>query len=132
MRQQDYGYHRQLSGMSHAAALEAIRRALSEEGFGIITEIDMRATLKQKLDVDIPAYVILGACNPKLAHEALGQDPNIGLLLPCNVVVRETKDGVVVSAANPHAMFSVVDAPALGPLVEDVSQRVQRALAAMA
>lgn len=88
--------------------------ALKEQGFGVLTEIDVRATLKKKLDVDFQSYIILGACNPPLAHKALSVDPTVGLMLPCNVVVYENTDGSsTISALNPMAAIGVVGNPSL-------------------
>jgi uncharacterized protein (DUF302 family) len=107
-------------------AVEAVRSALGEQGFGVLTEIDVRATMKTKLDVDVPSQVILGACNPPLAHRALEIEPSIGLLLPCNVVVRETGDGVAVEAIDPAVLVTFTGDAALEP----VAAAVGRALAA--
>jgi len=102
--------------------------ALAAEGFGVITEIDVRATMKKKLDVDFRRYQILGACNPGFAHRALTAEPAVGLMLPCNVVVYEGDDGsTTVSFARPEAMFQLVDLPQLAPLMEEVSGAIQRA-----
>src|SRR5688572_9817535 len=100
-----YGFQRHLEHASVDEALKRVTAALNHEGFGILTHIDVKETLKKKLDVDFRRYLILGACNPSLAHKALNTDPQIGLLLPCNVVVQETMDGgVIVSIADPRAM----------------------------
>jgi len=88
---------------------EKVRASLKTQGFGILTEIDMQKTLKEKINVDIEPYLILGACNPKIANRALSADRSIGLLLPCNVVLRETGSSVEVSILDPEVMFSVVD-----------------------
>jgi uncharacterized protein (DUF302 family) len=88
------------------AALDEVVAALKQEGFGVITSIDVRATMKEKLDLDFRPYMILGACNPPLAHRALVSDPDIGVMLPCNVTVEKVDDGVVVSLANPAAMLT--------------------------
>jgi len=111
--------------------VEAVRAALGENGFGVLTEIDIKATLKEKLDVDVPAQVILGACRPPLAHEALQAEPSIGLLLPCNVVVRETADGTVVEAVDPETMVSLTGNDALQQVADDAKQRLEKALAAL-
>src|SRR5687767_13867090 len=90
-----YGFEQRLPGATFSAALERVTAALQKEGFGVLTEIDVTDTLKKKLGVHIPPYVILGTCNPSLAHQALSLEPQIGLLLPCNVVVQETSGGDV-------------------------------------
>ncbi|PYG01616.1 Uncharacterized conserved protein, DUF302 family [Georgenia satyanarayanai] len=113
--------------------MAALRAALSEQGFGILTEIDMAATLKQKLDVDIPPQVILGACNPPLAHRALQAEESIGLLLPCNVVVRSTgATRTVVEALDPQTMVEVTGNDALHAVADDAAGRLRAALAALA
>ena len=109
-----------------------VREALQAEGFGILTEIDVRATMKKKLDVDFRNYRILGACNPPLAHRALSGELLIGLLLPCNVVVFEQDDGTVtVSAVKPAEMFKVVDNPGLESIAGEVQARLRRAIEAV-
>ena len=112
--------------------VEAVRAALGEQGFGVLTEIDMKATLKKKLDVDVPAQVILGACRPPLAHAALQAEPSIGLLLPCNVVVRETADGTVVEAVDPQTMVALTDNGDLQPVADEARERLEKALASLA
>jgi len=110
-------------------ALSATRQALADQGFGVLTEIDMRATLKAKLDVDIAPQVILGACRPPLAYAALQEEPSIGLLLPCNVVVRATDDGTtLVQALNPDMMVSMTGNPNLSAVATDASARLSAAL----
>ncbi len=123
-----YGYGKELKGITLEEAKSRVSEALAKEGFGILTEIDVKETLKKKLDVEFKPYVILGACNPTLAHRALGAEPQIGLLLPCNVVVQQEGDGVSVSIADPRAMFSLVKNPELEPVVEEADQRLRRAL----
>ena len=127
-----YCLSRRVSG-SFADAVEAARVALAKEGFGVLTEIDVQATLAKKLDVTTRPYLILGACNPTLAHQALELDPAIGTLLPCNVVVAEDEQGSVsVAAIDPRAMFAVVNNPDLTPVVDEVRARLERVLAALA
>ncbi|MFF0241486.1 DUF302 domain-containing protein [Rhodococcus pyridinivorans] len=112
-------------------AVERTRKALSEQGFGVLTEIDMKATLKAKLGEDMEDYVILGACNPPLAHRAVTVDRQIGLLLPCNVVVRtdpEDPDTVVVDAMNPQMMVQVADSPGLADVADDATTALQAAI----
>lgn len=106
-----------------------VREALQAEGFGVLSEIDVAATLKKKLDVDFPRYLILGACNPPLAHQALQAEPDVGLLLPCNVVVRAVDGGrTVVEALDPVKQLSVSGNPDLPRLAEDVRSRMQRVI----
>ena len=122
-----YGFERRLEHTSVADALERVTAALKTEGFGILTQIDVKDTLKKKIGVDFRPYLILGACNPSLAHRALTIDAQVGLLLPCNVVIQEEPGGgVVVSIADPRAMFTVVDNPALTPIVDEVDERLRR------
>jgi len=109
----------------------AVRAALAEEGFGVLTEIDVAATLHEKLGVDRPAYRILGACNPSLAHQALDREPDIGVLLPCNVIVYEAGGRTVVAAFDPDVMSSVTGNDDLRPLADDARSRLQRALGAI-
>ena len=119
--------------MPYDEAVLATRAALSEQGFGILTEIDLAATLKAKLDVDLPPQVILGACRPQLAYEALQVDPSIAAVLPCNVVVRWIDDETtLVEAFNPDAMMSLAGSPALDGVAADAKQRLAAALAALA
>jgi uncharacterized protein (DUF302 family) len=118
--------------LSFEQADQRVRQALKDEGFGVLTEIDVAATLKEKLDVDFPRYTILGACNPPLAHKALQAEPDVGLLLPCNVVVRALPDGqTVVQALDPVQQLGVADAPGLEPLAREVRERMERVIAAV-
>ena len=106
--------------------------ALSEEGFGVLTDVDLRATFAEKLDADFRRYRILGACNPNLAYEALGEELDLGALLPCNVIVYEADDGsVTVGAVDPERLLSVTDNEALDPIAEDVRDRFERVVAAL-
>lgn len=123
-----YGYTAHLRGVSFDDARARVTVALKEEGFGILTEIDVQSTLKAKLDRPFRKYVILGACNPQLAHRALETELGIGLLLPCNVCVWEEENGSVVSIARPQAMFDLVGNAALQPVVDDANQRLLRVL----
>ena len=119
---------------SFADAVERTRKALQEQGFGVLTEIDMRATLKAKLDVDMEDYLILGACNPPLAHRAVTIDRQIGLLLPCNVIVRcdpDTDGTVIVEAMNPELMVQVTGEPALEAVAEEAGARLRAAIASV-
>ena len=114
------------------AAIARITEALAAVGFGILTEIDVRATMKKKLDLDMPPYRILGACNPSFASRAIAVEPGIGALLPCNVVVREDAAGTVhVELMDPVAMLGLVDHPEVAAMAGEVRQRLETALAAV-
>ena len=118
--------------LSYEEADARVRAALEEEGFGVLTEIDVKATLKKKLDVEFQQYEILGACNPPLAHQALQTEVDIGLLLPCNVVVRALDDGrTVVEALDPVRQLSVADNPQLSELANEVRHRMERVIEAV-
>ena len=116
----------------YAEVLEETRTALADEGFGILTEIDLAGTMKAKLDVDLPPQVILGACRPPLAYEAILVDPSVAAVLPCNVVVRSLDDSTtVVEAFNPDAMMGLADNGALDTVAADAKQRLTAALTAL-
>ena len=113
-------------------AVETVTEELGKEGFGVLTEIDVQATLKKKLGEDMPPYRILGACNPPLAHQAVTAVPEIGLLLPCNVLVREDDNGKVhVSFMDPGSVLGLVNNPDVEPLAEQVKEKLERVLAAL-
>jgi uncharacterized protein (DUF302 family) len=115
-------------------AVEKVTAALKEEGFGVLTEIDVKATLKEKLDQDFEPYVILGACNPPLAHLAMTSEPLVGLLLPCNVTVREVEGGSEVSIINPSAILSMdtlKDNPGVRQVADEAHERLQRVAASL-
>lgn len=123
----DYGITVWVSG-SFADTVTRVRTALKAEGFGVLTEIDVQATLRDKLGESMEDYLILGACNPPLAHRALDVDREIGLLLPCNVVVRTDGDQTVVAALNPRIMVDVAGQEALRPVAEEATRRLTAAL----
>jgi uncharacterized protein (DUF302 family) len=131
MNETKYGYGKDLANVSLDDARARVVDALATEGFGVLTEIDVKATLKKKLEVDFRPYVILGACNPKLAHRALEAEPRVGALLPCNVVLQESGDGVVLSIANPRSIFGPVENSALDSVVGEADDRLRRVLAAV-
>ena len=118
-------------GLSYDQAIDKVAAALKDEGFGILTEIDVKATLKKKLDADFRKYVILGACNPPLAHRALSAELEIGLLLPCNVIVYEEDGGSVVSIVDPISMLGVVESPELEPVASEALARLERVVKAL-
>jgi len=105
-----------------------VRASLKAEGFGVITEIDVKQTMKDKLDTDVRPYVILGACRPQSAHAAIGAEPDIGVLLPCNVIVYETGERTRVAAVNAGAMLGMVGNERLGPIADDIQARLDRVL----
>jgi uncharacterized protein (DUF302 family) len=123
-----YGYTVHLAGVAFDDARARVTDALKAQGFGILTEIDVKATMKAKLNREFRRYVILGACNPELANRALETELAVGLLLPCNVCLWEEDGGTVVSIAKPAAMFEIVKSAALQPLVDEVDQRLRRAI----
>ncbi|HMO48130.1 MAG TPA: DUF302 domain-containing protein [Rubrivivax sp.] len=126
-----YAFGKTLS-MGFDQALERVTEELGKVGFGILTEIDVQATMKKKLGTDMPPYRILGACNPQFAHQAITAEPQIGALLPCNVVVRQDAQGAVqVEVMDPQSVLGLVDNPAVSPLAGQVRQRLEQALAAL-
>jgi uncharacterized protein (DUF302 family) len=128
-----YGFTRSLAGLTFVDAIAATREALAAQGFGVLSEIDVQATLKAKLDLDHRPYIILGACNPSLASSALAVEPHIGLLLPCNVVVQELEPGEIrISIADPRPLFELVDNPELEPIAKDVTGRLLAVLESLA
>ncbi|MCA9300279.1 MAG: DUF302 domain-containing protein [Dehalococcoidia bacterium] len=131
MEQRTYGLFVR-TARPYDEALEATKAALKDEGFGVLTEIDVQATMQSRLGADFRRYDIIGACNPPLAHRALTEELDIGLLLPCNVVVYETDDGgSVVAALDPQQMMAVTGNPALEAVATDAKDRLTRALAAV-
>jgi uncharacterized protein (DUF302 family) len=127
-----YGFNIKLTG-DMGAVRERVTAALQQEGFGVLTEIDVAATLKKKLDVDRKPYLILGACNPVLANQALNADPDIGLLLPCNVVLREDEDGsITVGFMDPAAVLGLVEKEGVEVLAAEVRSRLERVRDALA
>ncbi len=126
----DYAYRTRLN-LPYEQAVEKVAEALKGEGFGVLTQIDVKATLKKKLDADFRKYVILGACNPPLAHQALEAELEIGLLLPCNVIVYEEDGGSVVSIVDPISMLGVVENPNLDPVAQEARTRLQRVIEAV-
>lgn len=120
------------TGLDYDAAVARTREALAAEGFGVLTEIDVKATMKAKLDLDRDPYIILGACNPGFAHRALEAEPELGVLLPCNVVVRVEDGRTIVSAVSAGDMLGMVGNPALEPIAAEVGERLARVVAAVA
>lgn len=122
-----YGFSKEVN-YGYEEALNRVTEELQKEGFGVLTEIDVKATMKKKLNVDYPNYKILGACNPPLAHQALSSDLEIGLLLPCNVIVYEKNDKVFVSAIDAKAMFTIVDKKGIEHIANEVNQKLKNVI----
>ncbi|MDN5788858.1 DUF302 domain-containing protein [Pseudorhodobacter sp.] len=126
-----YTINRLIADAGFDAVDARTRAALGDKGFGILTEIDVKATMKKKLDVDMPAYRILGACNPKMAHQAIGMEPRLGAMLPCNVILREVDGGIEVSAIDPVASMQAIDNAALHAVAGQVRDLLAEAVAAI-
>lgn len=124
----DLGISKKVSG-EFSQVEEKVRTALQNNGFGVITEIDVKETLKKKLDVDYRNYKILGACNPPMAYKALSLEPAIGLMLPCNVIVAEEDDGILVSAINPMTMMGIMNNEGLLEVATQVTEKLQKVIA---
>lgn len=125
-----YGFGTTLP-VPYEEAIPRVKEALKAEGFGVLTEIDVRRTLREKLGAEMDPYIILGACNPSLAHRALEQEPDIGLLLPCNVVVRSLGQGSRVEVADPQAVLGIVGNKELNAVAEEAQKRLQRVVASL-
>jgi len=125
-----YGFSK-ITDYSFEQAIDKVTEELKNEGFGVLTSIDVKDTLKKKIDVDFKKYTILGACNPKLAHGALQVEEELGLLLPCNVVVYEKNDKTVVSIFDPRIMTLVIDNPDMKSVAEEVKNKLEKVLAAV-
>ena len=127
-----YGHHISIVG-PFSSALERVISALKDEGFGVLSDIDIQKAMKEKLGVDMPAYRILGACNPPLAHRALQAEPEIGLLLPCNVTVRAEADGKVsVGFLDPQTMVQMTSNPSVASVADEAGERLRRVQSALA
>lgn len=123
-----YTYDRTLQGADIDEAESRVREALAEKGFGVLTEIDVKATMKKKIDVDMAPYLILGACNPGMAHKAIGIEPRVGAMLPCNVILREVDGGTEVSAIDPVASMQAIDNQQLHEVAGEVRDMLRKAV----
>ena len=122
-----YGFEKELPRLDYESAIARVTELLKEEGFGVLTEIDVKGTMKKKIDLEFRKYVILGACNPQLAARALQAEPQIGLMLPCNVVVQEGDGGgSIVSIIDPKAMFLFIENDALKPVAAEAEEKLKR------
>ncbi|MBZ0270367.1 DUF302 domain-containing protein [bacterium] len=127
----DYGI-RVTTDLDYESAVDAVTASLKDQGFGVLTEIDVKATLKRKIGVNFRRYIILGACNPELAHRALKAEIDLGLLLPCNVIVYEGEEGTVVVAIDPKTMVTFVDNAELSSIATEAESRLRAALETVA
>ena len=123
-----YTYDRILTGTDIDDADMRLRDALAEAGFGVLTEIDVQETMKQKIDADMPPYRILGACNPGMAHKAIGMEPRVGAMLPCNVILREVDGGTEISAIDPVASMQAIDNRQLHEVAAEVRDMLRKAV----
>jgi uncharacterized protein (DUF302 family) len=121
-------YFSKKTALGFEEAIEKVTEALKSEGFGILTEIDVKETLKKKLDVDFRPYRILGACNPPFAFKALQAEDKVGIMLPCNVIVQEKENGVEIAAVDPVASMQAIDNPKLGEIADEIRQRLNRVI----
>jgi uncharacterized protein (DUF302 family) len=126
-----YYFAKTLTGTDFDAAVNRVTEVLKEHGFGVLTQIDVKATMKQKLDADFHDYLILGACNPQMAHQALTHENKIGTMLPCNVVVQTTDDGIEVAAVDPVASMQAIDNPELGEVAQKVREMLRETIEAL-
>ena len=126
-----YTIDRTISGAGIDEVDAKTRKALADHGFGVLTEIDVRATMKKKLDVEMSAYRILGACNPKMAYQAIGIEPRVGAMLPCNVILREVEDGVEISAIDPVASMQAIENAELTAVAGQVRDLLRKAVEAI-
>jgi uncharacterized protein (DUF302 family) len=130
--EREYAYTKKLAGKAMSDVVAKVREELGKEGFGVLTEIDVQAVLKKKLNVDRKPYLILGACNPQLSHRALEAEPPIGVFLPCNVDVFEGDDGAVdVQTPRPKELFKMIANPGVAPVAEEVDAKMRRVLEAL-
>lgn len=127
----NYTINQTISGASIDDVDARTREALASQGFGVLTEIDVKATMKTKLDVEMPAYRILGACNPQMAHQAIGIEPRVGAMLPCNVILREVEGGVEVSAIDPVASMQAIENAELTAVAGEVRDLLAKAVEAI-
>lgn len=125
-----YGFSKETT-YSFEQAVDKVTEELKKEGFGVLTSIDVKDTLKKKINVDFKKYTILGACNPPLAHQALQVEEELGLLLPCNIVVYEKDEKTVISVFDPNIMAHLIDNPEMKPVAEEVKKKLQKVLAAV-
>ncbi|MDP2731669.1 MAG: DUF302 domain-containing protein, partial [Hoeflea sp.] len=126
-----YTINRMITGAGIDDIETRTREALANQGFGVLTEIDVKATMKKKLDIEMPGYRILGACNPKMAHQAIGIEPRVGAMLPCNVILREVEGGVEVSAIDPVASMQAIDNADLTAVAGQVRDLMAKAVEAI-